>query len=90
MGLVSAQQRETRRRAQVLVALRNYGEPMTLAELEDGTGIPLFGVADVARGLFAEGLAYPQAFTPPTLALTTAPHVQANVQAAAELLGGQP
>lgn len=83
--------RNAHRRAQLLTVLFAHGEAMTLAALSDATGRCLTDVADVAVGLFAEGLAYPASFgglgQQPSVALTTAPHVREACLAAAQMLG---
>lgn len=74
------------RRAQVLVVLQAYARPMTFEELGDATRIAWFDVGPIAEGLMAEGLVYP-GFSPPTVCLTTAPHVPEACAQAADQLG---
>lgn len=79
--------RQAHRRALLLVALLTAGEGMTLTRLADVTGVTLEDVRYITRTLFAEGLAYPDWSVAGRVHLTTAPHVQAECLAAADLLG---
>lgn len=79
--------RQAHRRALLLVALLTAGQPTSLRALSDTTGIPLYDLGPTVHGLFAEGLAYPGFTTLTMIALTAAPHVQAECDAAADLLG---
>lgn len=79
--------RQAHRRALLLVTLLAAGEGVTLPELAQQTGMDLVSVRGTTRALFAEGLAYPDWSVAAMIHLTTAPHVQAECLAAADLLG---
>lgn len=83
-------------RALLLVILQAHAGPMTLREAGEAARICELDVGRVAEGLMKEGLVYPDFGhygQPPTVCLTSAPHVAAECVQAAELLGlilGQP
>lgn len=78
----------THTRALLLVTLLTHGQPTTVEELARSMNMAFYDVADAGCALMAEGLAYPwQSNLAPTLALTTAPHVQQECDRAADLLG---
>ncbi|MFT2721647.1 hypothetical protein ACMT4L_16775 [Deinococcus sp. A31D244] len=79
--------RQAHRRALLLVTLLAAGEGVTLPELAQQTGMDLVSARSATRALFAEGLAYPDWSVAAMIHLTTAPHVQAECLAAADLLG---
>lgn len=90
-GALEALGREGRQahiRARLLTALFVHAAPMTVKDLADGMGLAFYDLIEPAHALMAEGLAYPcQDTLAPTLALTSAPHVQQECDRAAELLG---
>ncbi len=88
--------RAAHHRALLLVVLQAHAGPMTMREAGDAMRICEFDVGKVAEGLMKEGLVFPDFGhygQPPTVCLTSAPHVAGECARAADLLGmvlGQP